>query len=450
MTKQGTILVVDDNKGILAAVQLLLGTCFEQVITLSNPNQILNTLRENPVDLVLLDMNFSAGINNGNEGLFWLSEIHKADASIPVVLFTAYADIDLAVRGIKEGAFDFVVKPWDNTKLLETLRNAYSAGKTDRRDNGYSNKQPTGESGMYWGTSERMTQLRALITKVALTDANLLITGENGTGKEMLAREIHRLSGRRQKPMVTVDMGAVSETLFESELFGHVKGSFTDAHADRPGKFEAANEGTLFLDEIGNLPYHLQAKLLTVLQRRSIVRVGSNTPIPVNIRLICATNRDLEAMVRKGDFREDLLYRINTIHVEIPPLRERPEDIIPLTEIFLAKYASLYGKPQFALTPDANEKLKAHPWYGNIRELEHTVEKAIIIADGKRIEATDFDLPPVRHKEPAEQKETTLEEMEYRMIKEAMVKYDSNLSVVASRLGISRQTLYNKLKRYEL
>ena len=450
MTKQGTILVVDDNKGILAAVQLLLGTCFEQVITLSNPNQILNTLRENPVDLVLLDMNFSAGINNGNEGLFWLSEIHKADASIPVVLFTAYADIDLAVRGIKEGAFDFVVKPWDNTKLLETLRNAYSAGKTDRRDNGYSNKQPTGESGMYWGTSERMTQLRALITKVALTDANLLITGENGTGKEMLAREIHRLSGRRQKPMVTVDMGAVSETLFESELFGHVKGSFTDAHADRPGKFEAANEGTLFLDEIGNLPYHLQAKLLTVLQRRSIVRVGSNTPIPVNIRLLCATNRDLEAMVRKGDFREDLLYRINTIHVEIPPLRERPEDIIPLTEIFLAKYASLYGKPQFALTTDAKEKLKAHPWYGNIRELEHTVEKAIIIADGKRIEATDFDLPPVRHKEPAEQKETTLEEMEYRMIKEAMAKYDSNLSVVASRLGISRQTLYNKLKRYEL
>lgn len=450
MTKQGTILVVDDNKGILAAVQLLLGTCFEQVITLSNPNQILNTLRENPVDLVLLDMNFSAGINNGNEGLFWLSEIHKADASIPVVLFTAYADIDLAVRGIKEGAFDFVVKPWDNAKLLETLRNAYSAGKTDRRDNGYSNKQPTGESGMYWGTSERMTQLRALITKVALTDANLLITGENGTGKEMLAREIHRLSGRRQKPMVTVDMGAVSETLFESELFGHVKGSFTDAHADRPGKFEAANEGTLFLDEIGNLPYHLQAKLLTVLQRRSIVRVGSNTPIPVNIRLICATNRDLEAMVRKGNFREDLLYRINTIHVEIPPLRERPEDIIPLTEIFLAKYASLYGKPQFALTTDAKEKLKAHPWYGNIRELEHTVEKAIIIADGKRIEATDFDLPPVRHKEPEEQKETTLEEMEYRMIKEAMVKYDSNLSVVASRLGISRQTLYNKLKRYEL
>lgn len=442
--------MVDDNKGILAAVQLLLGTCFEQVITLSNPNQILNTLRENPVDLVLLDMNFSAGINNGNEGLFWLSEIHKADASIPVVLFTAYADIDLAVRGIKEGAFDFVVKPWDNAKLLETLRNAYSAGKTDRRDNGYSNKQPTGESGMYWGTSERMTQLRALITKVALTDANLLITGENGTGKEMLAREIHRLSGRRQKPMVTVDMGAVSETLFESELFGHVKGSFTDAHADRPGKFEAANEGTLFLDEIGNLPYHLQAKLLTVLQRRSIVRVGSNTPIPVNIRLICATNRDLEAMVRKGDFREDLLYRINTIHVEIPPLRERPEDIIPLTEIFLAKYASLYGKPQFALTTDAKEKLKAHPWYGNIRELEHTVEKAIIIADGKRIEATDFDLPPVRHKEPAEQKETTLEEMEYRMIKEAMAKYDSNLSVVASRLGISRQTLYNKLKRYEL
>lgn len=453
MTKQGTIVVVDDNKGILVAVRLLLGTCFEKVLTLPNPNQLLATLRDEPVDLILLDMNFSVGLNNGNEGLFWLSEIRKADSSIPVVLFTAYADIDLAVRGIKEGAFDFVVKPWDNTKLLDTLRKAYAFRKNNLHENEQANDptdKPTNESGMFWGASERMKQLYALITKVAKTDANLLITGENGTGKEMLAREIHRLSGRRQRPMVTVDMGAVSETLFESELFGHVKGSFTDARTDRPGKFETADDGTLFLDEIGNLPYHLQAKLLTVLQRRSIVRIGSNTPIPVNIRLICATNRDLEEMVRKGDFREDLLYRINTIHIEIPPLRERPEDIVPLTKLFLSKYAGLYGKPFIKLTPDAEEKLKAHPWYGNIRELEHTVEKAVIMADREQLDSTDFDFPPTRHKASAGQKETTLEEMEYRMIKEAMEKYDSNLSVVANRLGISRQTLYNKLKRYEL
>ena len=451
MTKQGTILVVDDNKGILTAVQMLLGTCFEKVITISTPNKIKATLHDENIDVVLLDMNFSAGINTGNEGLFWLSEIKKEDASIQVVLFTAYADIDLAVRGIKEGAADFVVKPWDNAKLLETLKTAYNIRTANHK--GFSivtdKLVVSKESGMFWGESNAMQQLRSLIEKVARTDANILVTGENGTGKEMLAREIHLLSNRKKETLVPVDMGAITETLFESELFGHVKGAFTDARADRPGKLEVANKGTLFLDEIGNLSYHLQAKLLTALQRRSIVRVGSNTPIPVNIRLICATNRDLQEMVQKGDFREDLLYRINTIHVEIPPLRERPEDIVPLTEIFLSKYTKIYGKTAMCLSLDAKEKLKAQPWFGNIRELEHTIEKAVIIAERSVLDGNDFDFPRAK-KKPVTKEATTLEEMEYNMIKNAMDKYSGNLSLVASQLGISRQTLYNKIKRYEL
>ena len=274
MTKQGTILVVDDNKGILTAVQMLLGTCFEKVITISTPNKIKATLHDENIDVVLLDMNFSAGINTGNEGLFWLSEIKKEDASIQVVLFTAYADIDLAVRGIKEGAADFVVKPWDNAKLLETLKTAYNIRTANRKGISIATDKlvVSKESGMFWGESNAMQQLRSLIEKVARTDANILVIGENGTGKEMLAREIHLLSNRKKETLVPVDMGAITETLFESELFGHVKGAFTDARADRPGKFEVANKGTLFLDEIGNLSYHLQAKLLTALQRRSIVR----------------------------------------------------------------------------------------------------------------------------------------------------------------------------------
>ena len=451
MTKQGTILVVDDNKGILTAVQMLLGTCFEKVITISTPNKIKATLHDENIDVVLLDMNFSAGINTGNEGLFWLSEIKKEDASIQVVLFTAYADIDLAVRGIKEGAADFVVKPWDNAKLLETLKTAYNIRTANRKGISIATDKlvVSKESGMFWGESNAMQQLRSLIEKVARTDANILVTGENGTGKEMLAREIHLLSNRKKETLVPVDMGAITETLFESELFGHVKGAFTDARADRPGKFEVANKGTLFLDEIGNLSYHLQAKLLTALQRRSIVRVGSNTPIPVNIRLICATNRDLQEMVQKGDFREDLLYRINTIHVEIPPLRERPEDIVPLTEIFLSKYTKIYGKTAMCLSLDAKEKLRAQPWFGNIRELEHTIEKAVIIAERSVLDGNDFDFPRAK-KKPVTKEATTLEEMEYNMIKNAMDKYSGNLSLVASQLGISRQTLYNKIKRYEL
>ena len=299
MKKSGNILIVDDNRGVLTALQLLLRPYFDKITTLSSPVTLPCTLHEDTWQVVLLDMNFTSGINTGNEGLYWLREIKKQYPELPVVLFTAYADIDLAVRGIKEGATDFIVKPWDNGKLVETLLNAAQNTSASERKKKATAESATAASSMYWGESPVMQQLRMLVEKVAVTDANILITGENGTGKEMLAREIHALSTRRRKEMISVDMGAITESLFESELFGHMKGSFTDAHADRPGKFEVADHSTLFLDEIGNLPYHLQAKLLTAIQRRSIVRVGSNTPVPIDIRLICATNRNLSEMADK-------------------------------------------------------------------------------------------------------------------------------------------------------
>lgn len=392
-------------------------------------------------------MNFTSGINTGNEGLFWLQEIKKVRPGLPVVLFTAYADIELAIRGIKEGATDFIVKPWDNQKLVATLQTAAASTLREKKT---SVKEEPVHPTMYWGESKVMQQLRTLIEKVAATDANILITGENGTGKEMLAREIHSLSNRKHKEMIAVDMGTITESLFESELFGHIKGSFTDAHADRTGKFESADKSTLFLDEIGNLPYHLQAKLLTVIQRRSIVRVGSNTPIPIDIRLICATNRNLQEMVGKEEFREDLLYRINTIHVEIPPLRERKEDIIPLAERFITRFCKQYDKAVMTFTPEAKEKLTAHPWYGNIRELEHVIEKAIIINDSPLIPAELFQLSVPRTVGIQEKNISTLEEMEIQMIRKALDACAGNLSAVAGQLGITRQTLYNKMKKFGL
>ena len=445
-------MIVDDNRSVLVAAKMLLENYFESVITTSIPDRIRSILQENEIGVILLDMNFKAGINNGNEGLFWLAEIKKYHPTLPVVLFTAYADIELAVKGIKEGATDFVVKPWENQKLVETLQKAYKTGQSQStRGNGTA---PNTSKPMYWGESAPMRQLRGIVEKVARTDANILITGENGTGKEMLAREIHRLSERGKAPLVTVDMGAITESLFESELFGHVKGAFTDAKADRPGKFEIANHGSLFLDEIGNLSYHLQAKLLTVLQQRSVIRVGDNTPIPIDIRLICATNRDLAEMVREGHFREDLLYRVNTIHLEIPPLRERPEDILPLARIFLEKYAALYKRAVPTLSPDAEKQLREYPWMGNIRELEHAIEKALIIADGPMLDGRSLNLPAAQNAAPVTKADapgaTTLEEMEYQMIKAAIDKFSGNLSLAANQLGISRQTLYNKMKRFGL
>ena len=446
MKKSGNILIVDDNRGVLTALQLLLKPYFDKITTLSSPVTLPGTLREDTWKVVLLDMNFTSGINTGNEGLYWLHEIKKQYPSLPVVLFTAYADIDLAVRGIKEGATDFVVKPWDNGKLVETLLNAAQDTPTSGKKKATA---ATAVSSMYWGESSAMQQLRMLVEKVAVTDANILITGENGTGKEMLAREIHALSTRHHKEMISVDMGAITESLFESELFGHMKGSFTDAHADRPGKFESADHSTLFLDEIGNLPYHLQAKLLTALQRRSIVRVGSNTPIPIDIRLVCATNRHLSEMADKGEFREDLLYRINTIHIDLPPLRQRREDILPLAEMFLKRYATKYNKPIEGFDQAAVREMDEYPWAGNIRELQHTVEKAVIMSDGRRITPATLLLRPAPEvvQAPAF---STLEEMERGMIGQAIARYAGNLTEVARQLGITRQTLYNKIKRYGL
>ena len=445
MPKHKTILVIDDNKGVLSALKLLLKSHFERIIALPSPVTIPSVLREENPDVVLLDMNFTDALNSGNEGLYWLREIKRMHPALPVVLFTAYGDIDLAVRGIKEGATDFVVKPWDNAKLIETLLNACNqASKRGKK------KEERKSSAMYWGASAPMRELRALVEKIAETDANVLITGENGTGKEMLAREIHGLSKRFRRDMVTVDMGAVTETLFESELFGHKKGAFTDAHADRAGKFEAADGGTIFLDEIGNLPYHLQAKLLTVLQSRSVVRVGSNEPIPVDVRLVCATNANLDERVAQGKFREDLLYRINTIHLEIPPLRERKEDIIPLAELFIERFAKQYDKGPLTLSEDAKQKLKEHPWYGNIRELEHAIEKVVIICDGTTISDAVFHFPKKSLSPTRDSEAETLEDMELVMIRKAIDKHEGNLSAVASQLGITRQTLYNKMKKYGL
>ena len=447
--KQGTILIVDDNRNILTTVRMLLEPVFANIITIANPNSIPAKLREEHPDVVLLDMNFSSGINSGNEGLFWLREIKSLSPKTEVVLFTAYADIQLAVTGIKEGAADFIVKPFDNGKMISTL--------TEARDKNKAAYKAAGKLGgknaqglMYWGESEVMTDLRHVVEKVAATDANILITGENGTGKEVLANEIHRLSARSGKKMLPVDMGAISETLFESELFGHVKGAFTDAKVDKPGKFELADGSTIFLDEIGNLSYSLQAKLLTALQRRSIVRVGGSIQIPVDVRLVCATNRNLQQMVNDGEFREDLLYRINTIHLELPALRQRKADIVPLANRFLRQYGDIYNKTNLRFSYEAEKKLTSLPWYGNIRELQHAIEKAVILSDGGMISAEDIDGGNQTRREKPLEEVQTLDEMESRMIEKTIKECEGNLSVVAARLGISRQTLYNKIKRYGL
>ncbi|MFZ1835666.1 MAG: sigma-54 dependent transcriptional regulator, partial [Segatella copri] len=430
--KQGTILIVDDNRNILTTVRMLLEPIFDGIITIANPNSIPAKLREEHPDVVLLDMNFSSGINSGNEGLYWLREIKSLSPKTEVVLFTAYADIQLAVTGIKEGAADFIVKPFENEKMIRTLVEARD--KNRAVDNVINRKggKPGGkdaQSAMYWGDSEVMNNLRSIVEKVAATDANILITGENGTGKEVLANEIHRLSTRCGKKMLPVDMGAITETLFESELFGHVKGAFTDAKVDKPGKFELADGSTIFLDEIGNLSYGLQAKLLTALQRRSIVRVGGSKQIPINVRLVCATNRNLQQMVNDGEFREDLLYRINTIHLELPALRQRKSDIVPLAERFLHQYGDLYNKLNLRFSEEAEKKLTSLPWYGNIRELQHAIEKAVILSDGGKISAEDIDGRNQTKREKPLEEVQTLDEMESRMIEKTIRECEGNLSV---------------------
>lgn len=438
--KQGCLLIADDNRNILTTVKLLAEGVFARIVTTASPDSIPARLREDRPDVVLLDMNFHSGINNGNEGLYWLRTIRHQRPQTQVVLFTAYADIQLAVNGLKEGAADFIVKPFDNDQMVETLRNAYL--KTQPCKAGNKN-----ESGMFWGSSPAMTTLRAMVEKVAATSANILITGENGTGKEVLANEIHRLSQRATGPMVAIDLGAVSESLFESELFGHVKGAFTDAKTDKPGKMELAEGGTLFLDEIGNLSYSLQAKLLTALQSHRITRVGGQRQIDINVRLVCATNRDLAQMVSQGQFREDLLYRINTIQLHLPPLRERTGDIMTYAGSFLHRYAHLYNKEGMTFAPDTQEKIEHLPWYGNIRELQHAVEKAVILSDGTTIRPDDIEGSATTRPQSTNDIQR-LDDMEREMIAKAITECEGNLSHVASQLGISRQTLYNKMKKY--
>lgn len=450
MTKsKAKILVVDDNSGIRAALGLLLPMHFAQVELIPSPKELVSRLADFRPDVVLLDMNFHTDINTGNEGLFWLSEIKKRSADIEVVLFTAYADIQLAVEGMKRGAFDFIVKPWDNEKLITTLKAAYANRSKDARE---ASAMPATSVRMHWGNGSAMTAIRKTVEKISLTDASVLITGENGTGKDVLAGEIHRRSERALKPMVCVDAGALTETLFESELFGHVKGAFTDAHADHIGKFEQADGGTLFLDEIGNIPLHLQAKLLRAIQNKTITRVGDTKAIPVDIRLICATNKNLEQMVKEGEFREDLYYRINTMHLHLPALRERTDEIVPLAKMFIEKYADKYRRHVAGLTAEAEDILMSQNWSGNIRELQNCIEKAVILSDGDTLSVNDFELP--QNKAAVESVHVsavdTLEETEEKAIRAAMARFGGNLSMVAKSLNISRPTLYAKLKKYNI
>ena len=462
--KTGKILVVDDNAGIRQALRILLPLHFAEVETIPSPATLVSTLERFRPDVVLLDMNFSTAINTGNEGLYWAGELKKMAPDVEVVLFTAYADIQLAVEGMKRGAFDFIVKPWENEKLMATLTAARdkarkAMGRDARSGAGLTGDVIPGSTGnlMFWGTSKPMAVIRKTLDKIAPTDATVLITGENGTGKDVLAREIHAHSLRSDKPMVAVDAGAIPETLFEGELFGHVKGAFTDAYSDHAGKFEQADGGTLFLDEIGNIPLHLQAKLLRVLQNRSVVRVGGREAIPVNIRLICATNMDLEQLVREGKFREDLYYRINTVHIALPPLRERREDIAPLAERFVVRYAEKYHRPVAGMDASARAALESGWWSGNIRELQNCIEKAVILSEGNVLTAKDVQIDARPGSGMAESIPSGMTGVhsrsgagEEQVVREVMERCHGNISAAAKLLGVSRPTLYAKLKKYDI
>lgn len=456
MKKKGKVLVVDDDRSVLKSLEMLLEEEFERVGTLSNPNLIPKHLADFKPDVVLLDMNFWAGMYSGNEGIFWLREILKKDEDVVVVLFTAYGDINLAVKAMKEGAMDFVVKPWNNDKLITTLHAAlklkdsrYQVKDLSRRRISLSEELNRKKTEII-GESEGMQQVMRMVEKVAATDANVLITGANGTGKELIAREIHNLSGRAQEPLITVDLTAVNESLFESELFGHVKGAFTDAHSDRTGRLETASGGTLFLDEIGNLPYHMQAKMLTVLQKREVTPVGSNEPRPIDVRLISATNQDMDRLIADGLFRDDLFYRINTIHIEVPSLKDRGEDVVLLANYYLHHYRHKYNKVHLIFGEDALDKLRNYQWPGNVRELRHAVEKAVILTEDERIGPDDFFFHEERQGGSREEWPLRFEEIEKKAILRALANNNGKLVDAALELGITRQTLYNKLRKYEM
>ena len=452
--KTGNLLIVDDSQSVLDSLELLLKHNFARIVTLKSPNQIPYTLSTEDINVVLLDMNFTAGINSGNEGIYWLRRILKEDPSVVVVMITAYGDVELAVKAIKEGATDFILKPWDNQKLLTTVQASLDLHYSRKEVKKLKLKQKQFNEDVnrnfasIIGESKLMKNLIKTIDKIAATDTNVLIIGENGTGKELIAREIHRQSKRSKNDFISVDLGALSETLFESEMFGHVKGAFTDAKEDRIGRFESATGGTLFLDEVGNLNFSLQSKLLTAIEQRRITPIGSNKEMPVDIRLISATNKDMPEMVGEGLFREDLFYRLNTIQIEVPPLRDRDEDIILLSEYYLKMYSGKYQKPQLKFKSNVFDKLTRYNWPGNIRELRHTIEKAVILSESSYIHADDFNFAVKTDTEKPFREGISLEDAERILIANSLNKFNWNISEAAKELGIGRQTLYRKIEKY--
>lgn len=440
--KRGRILIVDDNLGVRRTLKVVLTPYFEEIYAIGSPIEITSSISDFKPDVVLLDMNFKATINSGNEGLFYLKEIKSKFPGIEVVLFTAYGDIPLAVEGMKSGAFDFIEKPWDNTNLIETLKNAVEKSSAAKLETQKSEIQT--EDSIYWGHSPKIQEIKLIIDKIAPTDISVLITGENGVGKDIIAKEIYLRSERKDNPYVALDMGAITDTLFESELFGHVKGSFTGAVTDHKGKFEQAQSGTIFLDEIGNLSLQSQAKLLRALQNRVITKVGGDKEIPVDVRIISATNKDLRKEVAEGRFREDLFYRLSGFQIEIPALRERKEDIIGLSNHFLEIYSKKYQKNIKEIEIDAQVYLKEHYWPGNIRQLKQQIEKAVIFADENILKIEDLKIENFQ----SFGNEKSQDEKE--MISAALLKTGRNISKAAKLLNISRPTLYSKMNKYNL
>lgn len=452
LLKNASILVIDDDTDVLTAVRLLLKTEVKDVLTEKNPENLRSLLSKHSFDLILLDMNFNSSINTGNEGLFWLNKIREFKSNAAVVMITAYGDIDLAVRSLKEGAADFIVKPWHNEKLITSLKDALN----NQGPNKLKLKNPLGEESILnkelLGNSVVMQEIFYKIEKIAPTDANILILGENGTGKDLIARAIHQQSLRANKAYVKVDAGALTETLFESELFGYKKGAFTDAREDRMGRFESANGGTLFLDEIGNISLHQQARLLSVLQNRQVMRLGDNQPIPIDIRLICATNLPLRELANETKFRKDLIYRINTVEIIVPPLRTRGDDIIMLADHFSNLYSRKYFKPGLRFDKSAKEKLMQYHYPGNVRELQYSIERAVIMADDDVLQAKDIIYSPIETSinfvsQPSELK---LSSIEKNTILKVIQKHNGNISKAAKELGLTRTALYRRLNKYDI
>lgn len=450
--KNACILVIDDDTDVLTAVKMLLKTEVKEVTTEKNPENIRSLLAEKKYDLVLLDMNFNSSINTGNEGIFWLKKIKEINKEMAVIMITAYGDIDLAVRSLKEGASDFIVKPWHNERLLGTITDILrkKAGGSTAASLKVANNSVIGTQLL--GNSEVMEEIFYKIEKIAPTDANVLILGENGTGKELVAQAIHQKSLRANKPFIKVDVGALTESLFESELFGHKKGAFTDAREDRVGRFEAANGGTLFLDEIGNITLQQQAKLLSVLQNRKIIRLGSNELIAIDIRLICATNVPLHELANESRFRKDLVYRINTVEITIPPLRKRKDDILMLARHYAKIYADKYIKPTPDFDAACKEKLMQYSFPGNVRELQYCIERAVIMSEGDELKAADIIFSPLETTKTMEEDDGDLKlsSLEKNTILKVIEKHNGNISRAAKELGITRTALYRRLSKYEI